>query len=125
MKMERVLLITTLLITSFLVSAHHSTNANFTQEIISVEGTIERVRFQNPHASVLINNTDAQGKETFWLIESASRTTLQRQGVSLDILEIGSKIKATGRKGRREFTMYLREIEFEDGTVFVPQPDLN
>lgn len=123
--MKRILMIAMLLSTPFLVSAHHSTNANFTQEIISVEGVIERVRFQNPHASVLINTTDAQGKETFWLIESASRTTLQRQGVSLDILEIGSKVKATGRKGRREFTMYLREIEFEDGTVFVPQPDLN
>ena len=123
--MKRILLISILLCTPFLVSAHHSTNANFTQEIISIEGTIERVRFQNPHASVLIKATDEEGEEKFWLIESASRTTLQRQGVSLDILEIGSTVKATGRKGRREFTMYLREIEFEDGTVFVPQPDLN
>lgn len=123
--MKRLLLISILLCMPFLVNAHHSTNANFTQEIISVEGTIERVRFQNPHASVLIKSTNEQGEEKFWLIESASRTTLQRQGVSLDILEIGSAVKATGRKGRREFTMYLREIEFEDGAVFVPQPDLN
>ncbi len=105
--------------------AHHSTNANFTQEIIAVEGVIERVRFQNPHASVLIKHTDESGKETFWLIESGARTTLERQGVSLDRLLVGSKIKATGRKGRREFTMYLREITFEDGSVFIPQPDLN
>jgi len=125
MKVKKILLIATLLSAPFLVSAHHSTNANFTQEIISVEGTIERVRFQNPHASVLIKNIDEQGKETFWLIESGARTTLERQGVSLDLLEVGSTVKATGRKGRREFTMYLREIEFEDGTVFVPQPDLN
>jgi len=123
--MKKILLIAILLSNSFLVSAHHSTNANFTQEIISVEGTIERVRFQNPHASVLIKNIDEQGKETFWLIESGARTTLERQGVSLDLLEVGSRVVATGRKGRREFTMYLREIEFEDGTVFVPQPDLN
>ncbi|GJM12554.1 MAG: hypothetical protein DHS20C12_09570 [Pseudohongiella sp.] len=123
--MKRILLVAALFCAPLFANAHHSTNANFTQEIISVEGIIERVRFQNPHASVLVKNTDEQGNETFWLIESASRTTLQRQGVSLDILEIGSKIKATGRKGRREFTMYLREIEFEDGTVFVPQPDLN
>ncbi len=110
---------------SFMAVAHHSTNANFTQEIISVEGVIERVRFQNPHASVLIKNTDSEGKETFWLIESGARTTLERQGVTLDILEIGSNITATGRKGRRDFTMYLKEIKFEDGTVFVPQPELN
>lgn len=107
------------------VAAHHSTNANFTQEIISVDGVIERVRFVNPHASVLIKNTDEQGKETYWLIESGARTTLERQGVTLEHLEIGSQITATGRKGRREFTMYLQKIIFEDGSEFVPQPDLN
>ena len=122
--MKKILLIAVLLSAPFLVSAHHSTAANFTQEIISVEGTIERVRFQNPHSSVLIKNTDDQGEETFWLIESVGRTTLERQGVSFDILEVGSVVKASGRKGRREFTMYLRDIEFEDGAVFVPEPDL-
>lgn len=122
--MKKILLIAVLLSAPFLVSAHHSTAANFTQEIISVEGTIERVRFQNPHSSVLIKNTDDQGEETFWLIESVGRTTLERQDVSFDLLEVGSIVKATGRKGRREFTMYLRDIEFEDGAVFVPEPDL-
>jgi hypothetical protein len=122
--MKKILLIAVLLSAPFLVSAHHSTAANFTQEIISVEGTIERVRFQNPHSSVLIKNTDDQGEETFWLIESVGRTTLERQGVSFDLLEVGSMVKATGRKGRREFTMYLRDIEFEDGAVFVPEPGL-
>ncbi|MDA0689074.1 MAG: DUF6152 family protein [Proteobacteria bacterium] len=105
--------------------SHHSTNANFTQEIISVEGVIERVRFVNPHASVLIKHTDAEGKETYWLIESGARTTLERQGVTLEHLEIGSKITATGRKGRRENTMYLQKIIYEDGTEFIPQPELN
>ena len=122
--MKKILLIALFLSAPFLVSAHHSTAANFTQEIISVEGTIERVRFQNPHSSVLIKNTDDQGEETFWLIESVGRTTLERQDVSFDLLEVGSMVKATGRKGRREFTMYLRDIEFEDGAVFVPEPDL-
>ena len=122
--MKKILLIAVLLSAPFLISAHHSTAANFTQEIISVEGTIERVRFQNPHSSVLIKNTDDQGEETFWLIESVGRTTLERQGVSFDLLEVGSVVKASGRKGRREFTMYLRDIEFEDGAVFVPEPDL-
>ena len=122
--MKKILLIAVLLSAPFLVSAHHSTAANFTQEIISVKGTIERVRFQNPHSSVLIKNTDDQGEETFWLIESVGRTTLERQGVSFDLLEVGSMVKASGRKGRREFTMYLRDIEFEDGAVFVPEPDL-
>ena len=83
------------------------------------------MRFVNPHASVLIKNTDTEGNETFWLIESGARTTLERQGVTLEHLEIGSKITATGRKGRRENTMYLQKIIYEDGLEFIPQPELN
>ncbi len=106
-----------------LSNAHHSTATNFTQEIITVGGVIEKVRYQNPHASVLIKNTDADGKETYWLIETGARTTLERKGVTLERLAVGSKIQATGRKGRREYTMYLQEITFEDGTIFTPDPD--
>jgi len=104
-------------------NAHHSTAVNFTQEIISVQGIIERVRYVNPHASVVIKNIDDDGEETFWLIETASRTTLDRQGISLDELEIGSTITATGRKGRWQYTMYLQKITFEDGSEFFPQQD--
>ena len=75
--------------------------------------------------NLIIKNTNHQGAETFWLIESGARTTLERLGISLDVLKVGSKVTATGRKGRRQYTMYLREIELADGTVFVPQPDLN
>ncbi|MBL6746372.1 MAG: hypothetical protein ISP88_10710 [Pseudomonadales bacterium] len=121
----RIVSVLCVLLMPAVLSAHHSTNANFTQEIISVEGVIERVRFVNPHASVLINNTDTEGNETFWLVESGARTTLERQGVTLEHLEIGSKITATGRKGRRENTMYLQKIIYEDGSEFIPQPELN
>ena len=105
--------------------AHHSTTTNFTQEIITVSGVIEQVRYQNPHASVLIKQTDEAGKETYWLIETGARTTLERLGVTLERLSIGSKISATGRKGRRQYTMYLQEITFEDGSIFTPTPDPN
>ena len=123
--MRLTLILAMLCLLPLVTKAHHSTNANFTQEIITVEGVIERVRFQNPHASVLIKNTDEAGNEIFWLVESSSRTTLERQGVSMERLEIGSKVKATGRKGRRQYTMYLQEITFEDGSIFTPVPDRN
>jgi len=106
-----------------LASAHHSTVANFTQEVITIDGVIEKVRYQNPHASVLIRHTEASGKEIFWLIETAARTTLARKGITLDKLKIGSAITATGLKGRRQYTMYLKEIRFEDGSVFAPDAE--
>jgi hypothetical protein len=105
--------------------AHHSTNANFTQEIISVEGLIERVRYQNPHTSILIKTDQAGDDGAFWLVESGAKTTLDRAGVSMEKLNIGSRVIAEGRKGRRQNTMYLRKIVFADGSEFVPQPELN
>ena len=103
-----------------IAAAHHSTVANFTREVISVDGVIEKVRYQTPHASVLIRHTEESGKETYWLVETAARTTLERKGITLDTLAAGSRITATGLKGRRQHTMYLQEIRFDDGRVFTP-----
>lgn len=101
--------------------AHHATVTNFTQEVISVEGVIEQVRYQNPHSSILIKHTDEDGKQVYWLIETAAKTTLERKGVSLSSLVVGIKIRATGLKGRREYTMFLHEVLFEDGTTLVTE----
>jgi len=98
--------------------AHHSTATNFTQEIIEVAGTIEQIRFQNPHTSIVVKIDAAEGEAPFWLIESDARSTFERKGVNLDAVAIGSKVKVTGRKGVRPNTMFLRELMLEDGTRF-------
>jgi hypothetical protein len=102
-------------------NAHHATVTNFTQEIITVDGLIEQVRYQNPHSSILIKHTSEEGEETYWLIETSARTTLARKGVNLDGLMTGARIQATGRKGRRQYTMLLHEIVFEDGSKFTTE----
>jgi hypothetical protein len=33
----------------------------------------------------------------------------------------GARIQATGRKGRRQYTMFLHEIVFEDGSKFTAE----
>lgn len=121
--MKHLIYIACMLLGSVAAEAHHSTVANFTREVISVDGVIEQVRFQNPHASVLIRHTDEAGKDIYWLVETAAKTTLQRKGITLDVLAIGSKVTATGLKGRRANTMYLQEIAFEDGRVFAPDAE--
>jgi hypothetical protein len=72
---------------------------------------------------VLIKNMDETGNEVYWLVESSSSTSLRRKGASFESFEIGSKVKVTGLRGRRQYTMYLREITFEDGTIFTPDRD--
>jgi len=96
-------------------NAHHATVANFTQEIISVDGIVEQVRYQNPHTSFLISQISDDGKKSYWLLETVGSTTLERRGVSRDRLLVGKKIHATGQNGRRQNTMYLHNLEYEDG----------
>ena len=112
------LTIVALCLSAIPANAHHATVTNFTQELITVEGVIEQLRYQNPHSSILIKHTSEEGNETYWLIETGARTTLERKGVNLDRLSIGMNIQATGRKGRRQYTMFLHEIVFEDGSKF-------
>ena len=96
---------------SCVANAHHATVANFTQEIISVDGIVEQVRYQNPHTSLLISQTSDNGKKSYWLLEAVGSTTLEQRGVSRDRMVVGEKIHATGRNGLRQNTMYLHEVE--------------
>lgn len=115
--MKKLLCIATLLLGAPAL-AHHSTVANFTQEIIEINGVVEQIRFQNPHTSILVKVEAAEGEAPFWLVESDARSTYVRRGVDLDAIQKGSKVTVTGRKGVRPNTMFLREVLFEDGTTF-------
>ncbi len=110
-----------LLFQAYAAGAHHATVTNFTKEIISVEGVIEQIRYQNPHSSILMKHTSEDGDEKYWLIETGAKTTLERKGVNLDRLVIGERIRATGLKGRRQYTMFLHEVVFDDGSVFTAE----
>ncbi len=112
------LLIVGLIFASAQVVAHHATVTNFTQNIITVTGKVEQIRFQNPHSSILMKVADEEGEEKYWLVESDARTTYEKKGWSLDSIRVGSEITVSGREGRRDYTMYLTRAELEDGTVF-------
>ena len=119
------------------VQAHHSLSM-YTDERVTVEGTIEEVRAVNPHVAILIKT--ANEAAPYFLIETESRINLvDYQGVDLDVLQPGMRITATGLKGKRENTMFLHvggitpgerptasttgrggKLILEDGTVFFP-----
>lgn len=90
--MIRMLALSSIFFLPYFGFAHHSTNANFTQEIISVEGLIERVRYQNPHTSILIKTDRVNDDGACWLVESGAKTTLDRAGVSMEKLQVGSRV---------------------------------
>jgi len=93
--------------------AHHSTLAQSTSERVTVQGTITRVEWVNPHVVIYIDVKDSvSGQVVKWWIEADSVAVLQTKGVRKEYLRIGASITATGA-ARRGSTLKLE----------VPDPD--
>jgi hypothetical protein len=99
--------------------AHHSFAATFTQDIIVVEGYVERVKFSNPHVIVYFDVTDENGEVTQWLGEGGSATSYRNQGWNPDTLEQGDYIRITGASTRNGSPMVSM---VEDGSVELVDP---
>ena len=80
--------------------AHHSFSATFTQEVITVEGVVNRVSFTNPHVMVYFDVTDENGEVTEWSAEGRAATSMRASGWSRDTLAKGDHISITGNSTR-------------------------
>jgi hypothetical protein len=107
-------------------SAHHAFTAEFDPEApISLEGTVTRVEFINPHAWVHIDVTGDDGNVTAWMIEGGTPNTLLRRGITPASLPIGTLIIVQGYQSRDRVCTPAckangRDITFQDGsTVFM------
>ncbi|TDJ17108.1 MAG: hypothetical protein E2O65_08885 [Gammaproteobacteria bacterium] len=103
------------------VNAHHSTAFNYSDEMITLEGTITAVKWVNPHGSFVLEVTNADGLTDEWFVEFLARIALERQGFDFDSLQNGVAVKLTGRIGFREGYLRFREAELEDGRIIREQ----
>ena len=66
---------------TFVAYAHHSAAPHFDLEkTITVEGTVTRFQFVNPHGYVYFTAKGDDGKMAPWRCELAARTALERNG---------------------------------------------
>jgi len=98
--------------------AHHSFAATFTDDIIVVEGVVERVKFSNPHVIVYFDVTDDNGNVTQWLAEGGSATSYRNRGWDQETIGPGDYVRLTGastRNGSPMVSMVEDEsLEFVD-----------
>lgn len=76
-----------LLAGSAAVGAHHS-YANFSDKITSIEGTLEKVMFANPHVVLTIRTKDASVFTATWV----AAFTLENRGMKATELKIGDVV---------------------------------
>ncbi len=95
------------------VVAHHSYAMFDANKTVTVEGTVKKFQWTNPHSWVYLTVTDAGGQATDWAIEAGSPGGLVRQGWTPKTLTPGMKIKVVvhplldGKPGGQFMTMTL------------------
>ena len=91
MRISRVAL-ATLLSSTLLATpsfAHHAISSVFdTSKTVTLKGTITKVSWRVPHASLALDVRDATGKVTEWFIEMAGTGNLAKAGLDQSLIDL-------------------------------------
>ena len=98
-------------------SAHHSFAPHFdASKPANISGTITKFEAQNPHSYVHIAAVDENGRTREYVCESHGVTQLTRNGITPQLLKVGTKVRVIGSMSRHSpYMCFFDYVEFEDG----------
>ena len=97
--------------------AHHAFSAEFDVDSpISLNGTVTRVEWLNPHSWIYIDVAGTDGETVEWAIEVGPPGPLFRRGIRKEMLPIGSEIQVDGFQAQDKSTRATGlDVTFPDG----------
>lgn len=81
--------------------AHHSRSAYDLNTEISIEGTIVRIDWANPHTYLWVAEDADTGEPLTWQVEGSPAAYLRRHGWTRDTLQVGDRVTIRGNPGRK------------------------
>jgi hypothetical protein len=99
------------------LAAHHAFSSEFdSSRPVTLEGTVTRIDWENPHVYFYIDVTDKSGAVVNWKCETRGPNGLTRQGWKRDSLKIGDKVIVHGSLAREIPNMADgRQVTLADG----------
>ena len=105
------------------VLAHHGTSRFDMTHIVTLEGTVTRFEWINPHPVVHANVKNDQGKMDNWALECGSPLMLVRFGWSKTTVKPGDRVKIFGFRAKDGTPyMHLERLELPSGKALVGFP---
>ena len=88
--------------TAMSAGAHHSQSQFEPEKTISIEGTLTRLSWRNPHTLFLVEGKLVGGTEAEqeWAVEGPSPNQIARSGWGANVSKVGDKVTFTGRPRR-------------------------
>ncbi len=101
------------------VFAHHSFAPHFdASKPVHITGVVTEFEERNPHAYLHIRAENADGLTQEWECESHGVTQLTRNGISPDMLAVGSTVQIDGSQHRRDpLQCFFDTLHLADGRV--------
>ena len=83
------------------LDAHHSFAAQYdSNKPVTLQGTITKVEWMNPHTYFYLDATDETGKSASWAVEGGAPNVLYREGWKPTSLKVGDRVSILGSLAR-------------------------
>src|SRR6202162_2573883 len=106
--------------------AHHSITAEFdTSKSFTVQGTLTKIEWVNPHAYVYLDSKDDKGVVTSYSFETGPPGNLRRAGVLKTMFVVGESvtIEAYAAKDGSKHLGLVKAYHFADGRNIIMGKD--
>jgi hypothetical protein len=108
-----------ILLSCFIVTAHHSVASNFDQgKTLDVVGKVKEIAIRNPHSQITLEVAKPGGGTSPFYVEWSDKNALMRRSVPVSKMHVGDMVTINVNPSKRLPNLgYFRTATLPDGTV--------